>query len=201
MSQSVLCLSKFTHHIDSLFKSVAMKRMKEYFELMLAFAGCMRSSLIHPVIPGGGRDLTVLFSPTRKESSSILKSLERRNRCVCCRRQIKPTDKQNSKKRSDNLDNLEDQNINDEDDDQFIANDEEDEGEEAGGFGSFKGTGNIDPLPDTICTTAGLGIRHYACESCLNSLKETGARCPLCKLPKEIVCVTVAFCVVELTTT
>lgn len=158
-----------------------MKRMKKYFELMLAFAGCMRSSLIHPIIPGGGRDLTVLFSPTRSQNGSILKSLERRNRCVCCRREIKPSQKPKSTKSSDNLDNLEDQNINDEDDDQVVADEEEDEDET---FSTPEGTGDIVALPETLCAIARHGICHYACESCLDSLNETRTGCPLCKSRK-----------------
>lgn len=157
-----------------------MKRMKEYFQLMLSFAGCMRSALIHPVLPGGGRDITVLFSPTRSKMSSILKSQERRNRCVCCKRQVKPKEKTKSARRSDNVDNLDDPNLNDEDDDQFVVDDEDEEEEEHFGESS-KGTGDVIEIPAGICEVASHGIKHFACETCLANLEESCSSCPQCE--------------------
>ena len=42
----------------------------------------MRMALIHPVMPGGGRDLTINYSPSR---SRLSPSLCNDNRCVFCK--------------------------------------------------------------------------------------------------------------------
>jgi len=177
-------LQKFQKLEKNGWNPVSQKRMRQYFEVMLAYAGCMRSALIHPLLPGGGRNFTVFFSPTRSCMSHVLTSLEKHNRCVCCKRQVKAHQKEKnvSQEQNDNLDNLEDENINGEDDDLMVDDVEEVEAKNKDfAFDSNKGTGEIVAIPATMCKTAEKGIRHFACESCVEDLEEKGAGCPLCE--------------------
>jgi hypothetical protein len=169
-----------------------------------------RSSLIHPLLPRYGRNLTVLFSPSRRKMKSVLTNQERSNFCICCSRRIKlrVTKKPG---RSDTVDTLDDQDLDDEDEefddiddlqdfivpDDFDSEDEKSEDSEgepeatkAAEKRSFKraqlerpqGSGDIVPLADNMCKMASMGIRHFACESCVDDLEEAGSSCPVCKL-------------------
>ena len=163
------------------------RRMLQYFQLMLSFASCMRSALIHPVLPSGGRDLTVLFSPTRRKIHAVLKAQERVSVCVCCYRKVKKAPKKKAKdaRRRDGYENLGDEQVEDEDDALFIDDGDDNEGDvvEGGGFNPFaghKGSGDIVPIPQGLCKLAGKGIRHFACETCLEEMEDVGAPCPQC---------------------
>lgn len=189
------------------------RRLKNQLkDMMLALAGCMRSAAIHPVLPGGGRDITVFFSPSRSNRKSVLSALVKPNRCVCCNRQTKLAAKKrkqkeaglvdhgdndakshNDKDLDDAYDNLDDDEVNGEDDDDdgilFEA------GEDAVLFheevkdlkipGAMrteneKGTGDILPIPASICMIGAQSmnkLRHYACESCLSAC----VACPKCE--------------------
>ena len=92
---------------------------------MLAVAGCMRSAVIHPVLPSGGRDITVFFSPSRRNKRAVLKRQERKNYCVCCGRTtvMRENKEDDDKKRTDRdaLENLGDSDVNAENDPVFVV--------------------------------------------------------------------------------
>ena len=160
--------------------------MNDCLQVMLAVAACMRAALIHPVLPGGGRDVTVLFSPTRSKMRSVLKGQEKRNLCVCCNRRVKvKVQKKQDTTLVDALNSLDDKHVNDEDDDLFILDDEEElpakmSQKKKTRFQSEKGTGDIVPIPFDRCKLGQKGIRHFACESCLDNLEEKQESCPRC---------------------
>ena len=70
--------------VDNNASPLARKMMNDCLKMMLAVAACMRCALIHPVIPGGGRDATVFFSPSRSQMASVKKQQQKKDRCVCC---------------------------------------------------------------------------------------------------------------------
>ena len=143
---------------------------------MISVASCMRSALIHPVLPSGGRDITVMFSPTRRKMPSVLSAQERPNTCVCCHRKLRiqatrKTSDAKKEKRVDGYENLNDNQVEDEDDALFVEDDH---------HGS-KGWGKIVPIEQPFCRLAEHGLRHFACESCLEEMKAADDTCPLCQ--------------------
>jgi SNF2 family DNA or RNA helicase len=136
-----------------------------------------------------------MFSPSRRK---MLKTQEKPSRCVCCNRILKRPkfDEKKDGRRNDAFENLEDNDINDEDDDFIVEDDyieydrdgseaEEDNGGEAENSSKTegpnrKGEGDIVPIPLTMCRTGGKGLRHFACETCLEKLEETCSTCPRC---------------------
>jgi SNF2 family DNA or RNA helicase len=167
---------------DDTASPIARKQMNDCLQIMLSVAACMRCALIHPVIPSGGRDVTVFFSPSRRQMPSVRKQLEKKDRCVYCKRKVKLCAR---KKRSDIDENMHEEmdDEDDEDDDisvEFLMEDDKDddmvnEGKVA------RGTGEIVPIPRKMCRVGKMGIRHYACESCLKELQGKQKRCPRCK--------------------
>jgi len=227
-------------------------------QLMAQVANAMLA-VAHPVLPNGGRDFTVLFSPSRAHMASVLKARERRSYCVHCKRRGKSEkSRRNQMKRDFHSDHLEgevddddfddvietinqfpdevvlvnggkrgraqnkapetdrgysddeleeeimseneesvyeatgqesdDEELSyeddqsdckdvqdlDEEDDDFDTTDDEtdDEYEHVG----KQGRGEFVPIPPEKCRTAKMGIRHFACESCLDDLES----CPMC---------------------
>ena len=59
-------------------------RQKELFTVLMATMSQMRMALIHPLLPGG-RELTIKFSPSRREMVSKC-SKDIKLQCVCCKR-------------------------------------------------------------------------------------------------------------------
>lgn len=222
------------------------QKMKDYFELMLAFASCMRAALIHPLLAGGGRDFTILFSPSRGKRKGLLLQQEKGYKCVCCPRNTrkekkKQRDNNKSKQKTGELEEFAD----DENDDaaslvDFIVSDdvvefEDDEQEDEGpseddrkpsakhakkeavkdeevkakdeegldsedererireerraerreAMGIRIGTGEVVPIPSTLCHVAKHGIRHFACESCLEDMQDEGRDCPACTMARS----------------
>ena len=131
----------------------------------------MRAALIHPVLPSGGRDLSIFFSPSRSSNPAILKAQERPNRCVCCTRTVAVKKKAKDAFLRGGLENLNDEDLQDEDEAQFI-DDDVDAGD--------KGSGNMVPIPSNLCKLAGAGLRHFACTSCLEEMERFGVSCILC---------------------
>lgn len=163
---------------------VQRRRMLEYYRLLLSFASCMRSALIHPVLPSGGRDITVMFSPTRSKMPTVLSAQERPNTCVCCYRKLKSKPMKTTKdarQRADGYENLNDNQIEDEDDALFVDDDLElAENEKRNSFARRKGSGKMLPIPQSFCKLAERGIRHFACEPCLEDMQDDDGICPLC---------------------
>lgn len=237
--------------------------MNECFRKFMALAANAMLALDHPMLPGGGRSLSILFSPSRRHLKSALSKQERRKFCVCCKRNLrlilhrtsenepfmelleenddiedlleqeedpamkastalgkrqrKETKKAMPLNTSDDWENgatysLEggagrqsneeeyvpgmngegelsdddvlsdgdyDEEFEDESADDVSMNEASDE--EDGDFDDKEkpemGIGAIVSIPPDLCKTAKLGIQHYACESCLESLKS----CPRCE--------------------
>jgi hypothetical protein len=123
-------------------------------------------SLIHPLLPAGGRDLSIHFSPTRRH---LAKSQAKPYLCVCCgRKKGKKT-----RKRADALENLDDNGLNQSDDDASIGEDDDQQ---------KKGRGEIVSIPQELCLLQEGGVEHFACEGCLEKLETDGLTCPKCKL-------------------
>lgn len=157
---------------------------KKYHQILVGIASCMRMALIHPVLPGGGRDFTIFFSPTRKK---FLKKQEKPNRCVCCLR-VKRKDNREEARDMDAYENLGDNQVNDENDDFLVdglenGHEAEEAEKESDGASAErnKGEGGIVPIPPETCFLAGRGLRHFACETCLEALQEACLSCPLCQ--------------------
>ena len=73
----------------------------------------------------------------------------------------------------------EDEEYEEEIDEEDILSDEEEEedNDENRTKSRALGRGRIIPIPESKCRTASMGARHFACESCLESIQE----CPKCK--------------------
>ena len=176
----------FARTIDKLAKLVddpsprAVARRKKLFDMMLSSAACMRMALIHPVIPAGGRDWTIHFSPTR---SGLAMRQNKPSRCVCCRRKLKKGKKEGNQDRRDAAENLNDElllNFIVDDDDEESLEETEDESNDK--VSPRYGNGAIVPIPRELCLMPEKsGLLHYACESCLEELKSNGGMCPSCK--------------------
>lgn len=163
--------------------------LKEALRAMMSFASCMQLSLLHPVLPGGGRELTVLFSPTRRHIQEVKSGVENEFKCVCCKRceKHKSTKKDNGAVAAFDLDNLEEdfgEEIDDFDggsqDNDDIKSDSEDKEDKKRPSNKPRGNGKIVPVDSDLCVLSNKGIRHFACESCLGEMKKTGEHCPKC---------------------
>ena len=237
--------------------------MNECFRKFMALAANAMLALDHPILPGGGRSLSIFFSPSRRHLKSALTKQEKRNICVCCKRNthfkihrthedepymemltenddiedlLEPEDDPAVRKRTTILgkrqrgktkkalaldqgksgeDATEDfeispgRNSNEEeyvpekngegelpDDDVLSEGEYDDEVEEESADDASmedesddevdddfddeetteQGRGEIVSIPPGLCKSTKLGIRHYACQSCLESLKS----CPRC---------------------
>jgi hypothetical protein len=62
--------------------------MKECLKRLFMLVASAMLVTAHPILPNGGRDVTVLFSPSRGKVPSILKAQEKRKTCVCCYRTV-----------------------------------------------------------------------------------------------------------------
>jgi SNF2 family DNA or RNA helicase len=161
-------------------------KLKEALRKMFGCVVCMQQSLFHPVLPNGGREITVLFSPSRRDNQKIKNSLENEFKCVYCYRWIKP------KKKAKNvasvaaldLDELEDEfeKYMNEDVDDFSLGESFDSNseDEPRPDNKTKGKGKIVAIDPDICHLAKRGIRHFACESCLDRMKFMRESCPKC---------------------
>ncbi|CAB9519192.1 annealing helicase and endonuclease ZRANB3 [Seminavis robusta] len=262
------------------------EKKKCLLRLMAATQHAMLA-LIHPVLPNGGRGLSILVSPSRGRLESAKKQQEKPNICACCKRRKgrkkarkdvedpdeigvdylmgvegwdagtedeleeqsvedeKLTDEtdyeepntddgevveseEGQKQKNDEwvpVDQAESLDIHDHDhdldldewedekecdksdeeyldadgtetdgdehdlDDRFHSDDDESEGDEesisdddeddsfdGSAEATCKGSGEIMPIPTELCAIGQMGIRHFACESCLESLEQ----CPKC---------------------
>lgn len=180
-------------------------KLKEALDMMLACASCMQLALLHPILPKGGRQLSVLYSPTLCKNNSVKKKLENELKCVCCERWVKLKCNKKCQKSSAalDLDNLE-EDYGDEMDDVDDLENMDNQGSRQGRHDSDcsisdrdifvfsedeakarysnnrKGTGDIVPIGEHLCQIATEGIRHFACESCLQKLVLSGEKCPMC---------------------
>lgn len=141
---------------------------KQLFEQLLSCVACMRMALVHGMLPAGGRDLTIHFSPTR---CHLAKKCSRSWFCVCCNKGKKK--RVNKAKRSDAVENLGDDQLADDDEiGDFIVTEEQEKEEEKG---------PIIAISTDLCSVCRDGLRHYAHRSCLEELEAEGKQCPLCK--------------------
>jgi len=167
--------------------------LKQALDMMLACASCMQLSLIHCILPKGGRQLSILFSPSRCQNQALKKLQEKPDQCVCCSRRIKLVSKKKRAREEAalDLDQLEDDG--DETDDVDDMDEEEDQRDSDRNVFYHKtvkgnerlsnkipGTGDIVPIDSNLCKFADMGIRHFACESCLTEMTDNGKACPKC---------------------
>lgn len=170
-----------------------IRKRKELFEIMMALSSCMRMSLIHPALPGGGRDWTINFSPSRRGLSEKLCD---ENRCVICNAIDKKKRAEKKKQKShgdqtvaDALENLQDDQLQGDDDifDDII----EDDDKTNVSMDEIVDKGEIIEISREHCWLPNIrngGLRHYAHEKCLemmeacsSSLSAGSPACPLCK--------------------
>lgn len=161
------------------------KALQDALKKMLAVAACMQLSLVHPILPENGRQLTVLFSPSLRHNNSIKRGLEKKHQCVCCQRRVWNERKKKSNARvcaAHDLDDLEDDDPGR--DEEILPEEYPDvnNGEDQAGkpFSELTGTGSIVAIPSRFCQFATQGIRHFACESCLEEMRDGGEACPMC---------------------
>lgn len=169
-------------------------------KMMLACAACMNQALIHEMLPDGGRQLSVLFSPSLSNNQAVKKKLEKPDKCVCCKRRTKLTSRRSKAVAATDLDALDNEGddaideVDSEDDNEGLGlsrNDYENDRnlfwqktieDEKRQSNKKRGTGDILPIDATHCRfSAEAGIFHYACESCLDDMKENDMFCPLCE--------------------
>lgn len=134
-------------------------------EMMVSVACCMRSSLVHPVLPRGGRDLSVLFSPTRRDMKGVLRSCEKKI-CVCCTTKGRISGEQDGS----GFDEPE----------PFY----EGAGEEDGSIRNCVSDADdpkLVPIPLGVCHLVKYGIRHFACKKCRDDLLLSNTVCPKCE--------------------
>lgn len=158
---------------------VAQRQFQQMMQMMLMVVACMRMALIHPVIPGGGRDLTVFFSPSRATRKTVLKRQEKKNQCVCCRRRVKLSTRKKRTNDEAHEDFL-DENESDDGDHLFCNEEVEDLLAKENTKGNRKGKGDILPIPQSICSIGKNGLRHFACATCLRYLQLSNKSCPQC---------------------
>ena len=139
-------------------------KLKNLFQIVMSFMSCMRSSLIHPLLPSHGREVTKLFSPTRCQ---LVSPKEVPQFCVCCQQGLRPsvpvvnkidkptpTKQSNGTSQSNNIDEMEEgEDYNDD------MAEEEYEIDDRPLF----------PLPPGICG-ARKPIQHYAHQECIDLL-------------------------------
>lgn len=165
------------------------KMLESSRRVMLAKATIVRMANIHPILPGSGREITRLFSPSRCHNISKNNCPRR---CVCCEQNMRPsiilencttenintkflTSNEDQKKRSYNkinravfdLDKMEElKDDYDDDVDEFFGTEEQDD---------------LLPLPDwCVCDAHNLGSVHYAHVQCIAKLESEMKRCPRC---------------------
>ena len=161
------------------------KGSKEFYSALKAFLAMAcncQLSLCHPLLPEQGRQLSVLFSPSRSAMKSVKRSLEKPHVCVCCKRMvmIKVTKRKKTRDTAaGDLDELESDGDYEEDDELTFGNEEV---KEVPRSNQEKGQGDIVLIPRKLCQfTSDHDIRHFACESCIDDLVENGKTCPLCE--------------------
>lgn len=162
---------------------------KNMFMYLMARMTQMRASLIHPILPGG-REVTILFSPSRRHLLPNCGS-EIKNKCVCCVHF--PTNKKDEKT-VEKMDEEEVAAVLTEagaigDDDEMA---DDGFGRSGRGTKSQKGDdnkkrktnlGQLVPLDSSICHAPD-DCKHYIHEECLKQLLNNGEdepRCPRCK--------------------
>ena len=152
------------------YSPIAMAQKKELFKHMISLAALMRMALIHPVMPGGGRDYTINYSPTRRHLSG---NLCNQKRCVCCRFCPETNLTKKKKKTSATIRDAVLENLGD---DQLMGDDESDTEDEI--YDIEKG--ELIELPVEYCSLPNIregGLRHYVHEDCFEAMAGT---CPLC---------------------
>lgn len=172
----------------SLFEPPGADREKNMLmKTMLSIATCMRMTLVHPMLPKGGRDWSIKFSPSR---CHLVKRLEQPHRCVCCGRY----EKKRAQKKYDKeiLDLFADSDMPDsdgEEDDDDMTRQAESEADLEKSLTGCKG--KIIEIPRHICQNVGTRLRHYAHEKCLPALQrddaeKDGIGCPKCARLKKL---------------
>jgi SNF2 family DNA or RNA helicase len=139
---------------------------KMMFRSMLSLATRMRMALIHPVLPDGGRDLSIHFSPSRRH---LAKVLSRQGKCVCCGASSSTHENDKLKRHEDLVGDefTNGDNIGYEEDDEFlVANDVP--------------RGELVKVPCNICMLSDKGPHHFAHEACLKALLRSQKNCPKC---------------------
>jgi hypothetical protein len=114
----------------------AVRMMNKMLTMMVLVVSTMQRILIHPCLSDSGRHISVLFSPSLSQNTAVKKSLEKKDKCVCCPRRLSKRAKKKSKLK-DGLDDFDGES----DDNSFYGfsdddseNDEDDDDDNLGGF-------------------------------------------------------------------
>ena len=158
-------------------------RQKELFTVLMATMSQMRMALIHPLLPGG-RELTIRFSPSRREMVSKC-SKDLKLQCVCCKRfptQAVPDKASESMSEQEIASALADGGGTGEDEqlqDENFGNG----GQQKKNPKQKKQNEKLVPLDSDICYALN-ECKHYAHESCIQELMKNcddELKCPRCK--------------------
>lgn len=179
--QSVL--REFAQYLDQDTNNPVVRlELKRLFTILMSLMSSLRASNIHPMIPGGGREFTKRFSPTR---CHLLSAEVRPKNCVCCHQSMRTSipivvsedDKNDNvgeekaprnvgSRRSpiSDIDRHEEGEEIDDDADDYLVDD----------------NGEMEVIPRSLCLAA-FGVRHYAHEKCIKQLQLSGESCPRCQ--------------------
>jgi hypothetical protein len=101
-------------HLENKDDPFSVRQRNKILIQMVCLVGTMQRSLLHPCLPGCGRHFSILCSPSLCKNSSVKKSLEKKDQCVCCQRRLSKKAKKKATLGS-NLDDLDAESDNDED--------------------------------------------------------------------------------------
>jgi len=147
-----------------------IRRQQRIFTSIMSLNTCMRTSLVHPMIPKFGREMTVKFSPSRSRLPKVIASIKAtlEHECVYC--ETYPTI--GSQRSNDDVDDSqpseEPSDDADLDDADFDTNNKK----------NYKIKSKLVPVPSEFCmsTSVTCGCTHYVHEACLPNL----ILCPRC---------------------
>lgn len=170
--------------------AVQRARQKELFTVLIATMSLMRMSLIHPLLPCGGREVTILFSPSRRHLVSKL-HMDNKEKCVCC--ESYPSQEKRNSKAKKEKEHLTQEDMADlrqvavATDDEHLEDNSFDTGHltrrERAKAAKKKARKNLIPMPIEYCC-ASTECQHYIHKECLKQLEEgcgDELKCPKCK--------------------
>ena len=114
----------------------AMREKNKILTMMVFVVSIMQRTLIHPCLSDSGRHISVLFSPSLSQNTAVKKSLEKKDRCVCCPRRLSKRSKKKSKLKDglDDFDGESDDSFDSFSEDESENDDDDDDDDNLGGF-------------------------------------------------------------------
>jgi len=161
--------------------------MKKLFTELMASMTLMRASLIHPVMPGDGREITMKLSPTRNK---MLSKVGRKiaSQCVCCTKNptitVRKQDdaKPKSSRRDEEGGSDEAMESSDAEDSDYLSHDESDENDDEWLKRRQKEIeikGPLVPVPEYMCDCSKT-CRHFIHSKCLECIESGEAPISIC---------------------